>query len=93
MRRWHTSSLIGDNEFILNFTGAPDYARKRGTMTHDSPKLCPHCGQAISMPEPNASDVPNNRPGKTAETSAREYDHRGVALPRRTRMGGIITPQ
>ncbi|MHB8302179.1 MAG: hypothetical protein ACYDC6_04970 [Acidobacteriaceae bacterium] len=23
----------------------------------------------------------------------REYDHRGVALPRRTRLGGIITPQ
>jgi hypothetical protein len=23
----------------------------------------------------------------------REYDHRGVPMPRRTRMGGIITPQ
>jgi hypothetical protein len=23
----------------------------------------------------------------------REYDHRGVLMPRRTRMGGIIMPQ
>ncbi|MGO8719459.1 MAG: hypothetical protein ACLQMO_09605 [Acidobacteriaceae bacterium] len=27
------------------------------------------------------------------EEDDREYDHRGVAMPRRTRIGGIIMPQ
>ncbi|HEX4020142.1 MAG TPA: hypothetical protein VHX63_03265 [Acidobacteriaceae bacterium] len=51
--------------------------------------LCAQCGavlaarnQKTAAPIPTASKDPD-----------REYDHRGVLLPRRTRVGGIITPQ
>jgi hypothetical protein len=46
---------------------------------------CPACGGALverqSLPEPGRS-------GPIAEV-----DHRGIVLPRRHAMGGIITPQ
>jgi hypothetical protein len=46
---------------------------------------CPACGGAIierSMPE-----VQKNTSGTA------EVDHRGIVLPRRHALGGIITPQ
>jgi hypothetical protein len=46
---------------------------------------CPACGGALverqALPEPDAT-------GPKAEV-----DHRGIVLPRRHAMGGIITPQ
>ncbi|MGA3102676.1 MAG: hypothetical protein ABSD61_12505 [Terracidiphilus sp.] len=46
---------------------------------------CPACGGALvarqSLPEPS---------GQSAHV---EVDHRGIVLPRRHAMGGIITPQ
>lgn len=60
---------------------------------HPPPNICPHCSKPIQGEE---TKVPRTA---AAETSAidkgetREYDHRGVPMPRRTRMGGIITPQ
>jgi hypothetical protein len=48
---------------------------------------CPACGGALverrSLPE---SKFENGRPPA-------EVDHRGIVLPRRHAMGGIITPQ
>jgi hypothetical protein len=46
-----------------------------------TPEICPHCG--APMP-PHANPLPSDD---------REYDHRGVLLPRRTRVGGIVIPQ
>jgi hypothetical protein len=47
---------------------------------------CPACGGALvermSLPESGAA---NKMPA--------EVDHRGIVLPRRHAMGGIITPQ
>jgi hypothetical protein len=47
---------------------------------------CPACGGALvermSLPEP----------GETKKAPL-EVDHRGIVLPRRHAMGGIITPQ
>lgn len=47
---------------------------------------CPACGGALTdrpvLPEPAIS--PTARP---------ELDHRGIVLPRRHALGGIITPQ
>ncbi|MGO8932993.1 MAG: hypothetical protein ACLPLZ_14440 [Terracidiphilus sp.] len=46
---------------------------------------CPACGGALaerlSFPEPDSGRLPA------------EVDHRGIVLPRRHAMGGIITPQ
>ena len=62
-------------------------------MTETDEERCPHRGQrmppavtgghrqAAAKTQPNAPDDPL------------EYDHRGLPLPRRTRNGGIITPQ
>lgn len=61
-------------------------------MSHPQ-NVCPHCGKPIQDEKTKAPQA------ATAETSAidkgesREYDHRGIPLPMRTRMGGIITPQ
>ncbi len=44
---------------------------------------CPHCG----------GKLPAHPQQATAQNSDREYDRRGVLLPQRTRVGGIITPQ
>jgi hypothetical protein len=46
---------------------------------------CPACGGALleraSLPAPNPAGPPP------------EVDHRGIVLPRRHALGGIITPQ
>ncbi len=54
-------------------------------MTNRPPKLCPECGQPIP------DDKSKTKPVQDVETP--EYDHRGIAMPRRTRVGGIIIPQ
>jgi hypothetical protein len=47
---------------------------------------CPACGGALieraSLPE-----------GRNAKRQPPEVDHRGILLPRRHALGGIITPQ
>ncbi len=55
-------------------------------MTEKPPKICPHCGQ--SQHEDQARKISAN-----AKEEPREYDHRGVLMPKRTRIGGIIIPQ
>ncbi|HTU50190.1 MAG TPA: hypothetical protein VMF56_06330 [Acidobacteriaceae bacterium] len=53
-----------------------------------SDSRCPTCGapmeQQPSPTEPSAAKK---------QEEAREIDHRGVVMPRRTRIGGIIVPQ
>jgi len=46
---------------------------------------CPGCGGALM--ERTAL------PGSSAKAAAAEVDHRGIVLPRRHALGGIITPQ
>lgn len=46
---------------------------------------CPACGGAIVEREAIAEAVPTKPPA--------EIDHRGIVLPRRSAVGGIITPQ
>jgi len=55
----------------------------------DAAQLCPHCGKSIPAPQNAASQSED----VTKANADREYDHRGILLPQRTRMGGIITPQ
>ena len=47
---------------------------------------CPSCGDALAE---RASD-PSLHPTSAAKP---EVDHRGIVLPRRHALGGIITPQ
>jgi hypothetical protein len=47
---------------------------------------CPACGGALVERPP----LPG---GATSGTSSAEVDHRGIVLPRRHALGGIITPQ
>lgn len=47
---------------------------------------CPACGGALT--ERPALAEPN-----TAGSAKAEVDHRGIVLPRRHALGGIITPQ
>jgi hypothetical protein len=51
-------------------------------MTDKPPEICPHCGH------PANEKFPTHPPAE-----AREYDYRGVLMPQRTRIGGIIIPQ
>ncbi|HEX4030245.1 MAG TPA: hypothetical protein VHX20_07755 [Terracidiphilus sp.] len=46
---------------------------------------CPSCGGALVKRE-------NRIPGSPQSAPA-EVDHRGIVLPRRHALGGIITPQ
>ncbi len=62
-------------------------------MTHGSPDVCPHCGKPIQSEERKNPELSTNPDRATEKTPDREYDHRGIPMPRRTRMGGIITPQ
>jgi hypothetical protein len=43
---------------------------------------CPACGGAVS-----------ERPALTDPKTPADVDHRGIVLPRRHALGGIITPQ
>jgi hypothetical protein len=45
------------------------------------PLLCAACAEAGAGPAGDASGTPP------------EFDHRGIRLPARTRVGGIIIPQ
>ena len=47
---------------------------------------CPSCGAALIEREVSAALAITNRPDA-------EVDHRGILLPRRHALGGIITPQ
>jgi hypothetical protein len=47
---------------------------------------CPACGGALLE---RASQPALDQPGRPAA----EVDHRGIVLPRRHALGGIITPQ
>ena len=46
---------------------------------------CPACGGALIERE--------NRIPETPKAAPAEIDHRGIVLPRRHALGGIITPQ
>ncbi|MFZ0301629.1 MAG: hypothetical protein WAL75_03045 [Terracidiphilus sp.] len=46
---------------------------------------CPACGGALMLREPLPSTKESNR-------GAAVVDHRGIVLPRRSAVGGIITP-
>lgn len=46
---------------------------------------CPSCGGALVERENRIPDV--------AKAAPAEVDHRGIVLPRRHALGGIITPQ
>jgi hypothetical protein len=48
---------------------------------------CPACGGALTIREPLPSSKESNHEGAVSEV-----DHRGIVLPRRQAMGGIITP-
>jgi hypothetical protein len=59
---------------------------------------CSRCGQEIASAEPQvcASCQANVevRPKNLSEPALPpEFDHRGIRLPARTRIGGIIIPQ
>jgi hypothetical protein len=45
---------------------------------------CPACGGALIL---------RNSLAEKSERAAAEIDHRGIVLPRRNAVGGIITPQ
>jgi hypothetical protein len=47
---------------------------------------CPSCGGALTERPPLTET-------KTAGVPPPEVDHRGIVLPRRHALGGIITPQ
>ncbi|MGA8743984.1 MAG: hypothetical protein WB561_22515 [Terracidiphilus sp.] len=46
---------------------------------------CPACGGALV----ERAELPSS----TAKAAPAEVDHRGIVLPRRHAVGGIITPQ
>ncbi|MGC9291900.1 MAG: hypothetical protein ACP5EP_04155 [Acidobacteriaceae bacterium] len=64
--------------------------------------LCTCCGNATTLEEaallcPGCAATLRKKCQDEHQPAAhgpeREHDHRGVLLPRRTRVGGIITPQ
>jgi hypothetical protein len=59
-----------------------------GGMTHPDSQ-CPTCGAPLGKQQPN----PTKPSAAKQQEEEREIDHRGVVMPRRTRIGGIIMPQ
>jgi len=61
-------------------------------------RICSHC-HAVLAPETQADWCPAcggaliDRPALPTSQPATEVDHRGIFLPRRHTLGGIITPQ
>jgi hypothetical protein len=59
---------------------------------------CSHCGGSISDPSSplcavcEAAKADRARDSKSPEQDV-EFDHRGIRLPARMRVGGIIIPQ
>lgn len=51
---------------------------------------CPACGAPAGADQQKGPVAPSPVPKKEDD---REYDHRGVVMPRRARIGGIIIPQ
>jgi len=51
---------------------------------------CPVCGTPIQPGPPQNDALPASC--SPAPQEERERDHRGILLPRRTRIGGIIMP-
>ena len=49
---------------------------------------CPACGGAMTD-RPEIAEVESKEP----KAAPAEVDHRGIVLPRRHAVGGIITPQ
>ncbi len=62
-------------------------------MTSHPPEVCPTCGQPIPESVGKDSAVITVEPSEAGTEEHREYDHRGILLPRQTRVGGIIIPQ
>ena len=80
LTRWHTPSLIGDNEVSMY----------KGEWLDDTTGFAlPHMGRADRKEQPS----PTKRAAAKKIEEDREIDHRGVVMPRRTRIGGIIMPQ
>ena len=50
---------------------------------------CPTCGAPIEKKHPSAMEPSAAK----QQEEERETDHRGVLMPRRARIGGIIMPQ
>jgi len=59
-----------------------------GEMTQPDSR-CPTCGAPLGKQQPS----PTEPSAAKQQEEAREIDHRGVVMPRRTRIGGIIMPQ
>jgi len=61
-------------------------------------RICTHC-RAVLAPETQADWCPAcggaliERPSLSSAQATTEVDHRGIVLPRRHALGGIITPQ
>jgi hypothetical protein len=58
---------------------------------------CPHCGNLLDEKRPSAQSkaalTEVDESVSSAPDQAAEFDHRGIRLPARTRVGGIIIPQ
>lgn len=55
--------------------------------------ICPKCGATTSQKELSPlTPVAFQTSAENLEQD-RDYDHRGIQMPRRTRVGGIIVPQ
>jgi hypothetical protein len=78
-RTYENSTRIGDNEISM-------YEESGGMTQPDS--HCPTCGAPIGKQQPSPTE-----PSAAKKNEDREIDHRGVVMPRRTRIGGIIMPQ
>lgn len=72
-------------------------------VAHDSEAdWCPACGGALleravvkqsSLEHANSLTSGANLPTSDRPANSPEVDHRGIVLPRRHALGGIITPQ
>jgi hypothetical protein len=60
-------------------------------------KLCEHCGKPVDASAPEAPaakpELAAGHASPADSSLAVEFDHRGIRLPARTRVGGIIIPQ
>lgn len=82
-----------ESEWLVDFSLAVERRYALRELSDEMPKptgkTCPSCGATVPNYDQELPPTGSNQ----IAAEDREYDHRGILLPGRSRIGGIIIPQ
>lgn len=77
----------------------PESQRHPASSAPASQRVCPHCGAPLDAIAAGDREAAEEKRGAVhgvaaaGQPQSTEKDHRGIPMPTRRRVGGIITPQ